>query len=133
MDVRESTIKYEAWLRNELAGDLVEKDLAKKHDKMKDSAFVFLRATYWRWAEIVLEVCPDLGTAPAVLAVGDIHVENFGTWRDVDGRLVWGVNDFDEAAEMPFVIDLVRLAVSVFLGRDDKQAALEPICNAILD
>jgi len=37
MDVRESTIKYEAWLRKELAGDLVEKDLAKKHDKMKDS------------------------------------------------------------------------------------------------
>ena len=133
MDVRESTIKYEAWLRKELGGDLVEKDLAKKHDKMKESAFVFLRATYWRWAEIVLEVCPDLGTAPAVLAVGDIHVENFGTWRDVDGRLVWGVNDFDEAAEMPFVIDLVRLAVSAFLGRDDKQAALEPICNAILE
>jgi uncharacterized protein (DUF2252 family) len=133
MDVRESTTRYEAWLRNELAGDLVEKDLAKKLDKMKDSAFVFLRATYWRWAEVILEVCPDLATAPAVLAVGDIHVENFGTWRDVDGRLVWGVNDFDEAAEMPFVIDLVRLAASAYLGRDDKRAALAPICNAVLD
>jgi hypothetical protein len=67
------------------------------------------------------------------LAVGDIHVENFGTWRDVDGRLVWGVNDFDEAAEMPFAIDLVRLAASALLGRDDKRAASEPICNAILE
>ena len=102
MDVRESTISCEAWLRKELAGDLVEKDLAKKHDKMKDSAFVFLGQRIGAGPEIVLEVCPDIGTAPAVLAVGDIHVENFGTWRDVNGRLVWGVNDFDEAAEMPF-------------------------------
>jgi hypothetical protein len=122
MDIRKSTTEYEAWLRNELAGDLVEKDLEKKHDKMKDSAFVFLRATYWRWAQIIFEVCPDLSNAPGVLAVGDIHVENFGTWRDVDGRL-----------EMPFVIDLVRLAVSAFLGRDDNRAAVEPICNAILE
>ena len=132
MDIRQSTTAYEGWLKNELAGDLVEKDLEKKRGKMKDSAFVFLRATYWRWAEIIFEVCPDLSNAPGVLAVGDIHVENFGTWRDVDGRLVWGVNDFDEAAEMPFAIDLVRLATSALLGRDDNRAALEPICNAML-
>jgi uncharacterized protein (DUF2252 family) len=24
-------------------------------------------------------------------------VENFGAWRDVEGRLIWGINDFDEA------------------------------------
>ena len=23
---------------------------------------------------------------PEVVAVGDIHVENFGTWRDLEGR-----------------------------------------------
>ena len=31
------------------------------------------------------------------LSVGDLHVENFGTWRDSEGRLIWGINDFDEA------------------------------------
>jgi len=36
-----------------------------------------------------------------VLAVGDLHVENFGTWRDAEGRLIWGVNDFDEAWRLP--------------------------------
>jgi hypothetical protein len=132
MDIRESTIKYEAWLRKELAGELVEKDLERKHDKMKESAFVFLRATYWRWAEIIFELCPELSNAPCVLAVGDIHIENFGTWRDVDGRLIWGINDFDDAAEMPFTVDLVRLAASAFLARNDKRA-LAPICTAILD
>ena len=56
--------------------------------------------------------------APPVLAVGDTHVENFGTWRDAEGRLVWGVNDFDEAAVSPYAFDLVRLAASARLPPD---------------
>ena len=85
--------------------------------------FVFLRATYWRWAEIIPEICPDLMSAPPVLAVGDIHLENYGTWRDREGRLVWGVNDFDEAAEMPYTLDLARLSTSAALAvpADEKQ------------
>ena len=47
-----------------------------------------------------------------MLAVGDLHVENFGTWRDADGRLCWGINDFDEADRLPYTNDLVRLAAS---------------------
>ncbi len=49
-------------------------------------------------------------------AVGDVHLENFGTWRDGEGRLIWGVNDFDEAAVMPYAFDLLRLATSVRLA-----------------
>jgi uncharacterized protein (DUF2252 family) len=47
-----------------------------------------------------------------VLGVGDLHVENFGTWRDVEGRLVWGINDFDDANVIPYTGDLVRFAAS---------------------
>jgi hypothetical protein len=117
LNIRESAEKYERWLDAELGGELVRADIKKKHRRMCEDAFPFLRATYWRWAEKILKVCPDLRVAPEVLAVGDIHVENFGIWRDVEGRLVWGVNDFDEAAEMPYVIDLVRLAASAVLAR----------------
>ena len=99
--IRKSARQYENWLREQLHGDVLDQDLAKKHDKMRKSAFVFLRATYWRWAEMIFDVCPDLVNGTQLLAVGDIHIENYGTWRDVDGRLVWGVNDFDEAAQMP--------------------------------
>jgi uncharacterized protein (DUF2252 family) len=130
--IHESVRQYEDWLREQLHGDLLERDLARKHDKMRDSAFVFLRATYWRWAEIILDVCPDLAGGTEVLAVGDIHLENYGTWRDVDGRLAWGVNDFDEAAEMPFVLDLVRLAASALLGRGRRRITDGEICTAIL-
>ena len=101
LEIHQSVKGYEGWLRRQLGREFVEKDLAQKHDKMRESPFAFLRATYWRWAETILEICPDAASAPQVLAVGDIHLENFGTWRDADGRLVWGVNDFDEAAEMP--------------------------------
>ena len=130
--IRESAHQYEDWLRKQLHGDVLEQDLAKKHDKMWESAFVFLRATYWRWAETIFDVCPDLAGGTQVLAVGDIHIENYGTWRDVDGRLAWGVNDFDEAAEMPYVLDLVRLAASALLGSGRRRITDEEICAAIL-
>ena len=114
MDIVESTEKYEDWLRKQLGDEVVEPDLVEKHERMSDGAFTFLRATYWRWAERDPDICSDLASAPKVLAVGDIHVENYGTWRDNEGRLVWGVNDFDEAAVMPYALDLVRLATSAF-------------------
>jgi hypothetical protein len=131
--IRESARQYEDWLRKQLHGDVLEQDLAKKRDKMRESAFVFLRATYWRWAETIFDVCPDLAGGTQVLAVGDIHIENYGTWRDVDGRLAWGVNDFDEAAEMPYVLDLVRLAASALLGSGRRRITDEEICAAILN
>jgi hypothetical protein len=130
--IKASTKAYEAWLAAALGGDLVEADLAEKHDKMRKGPFAFLRATYWRWAETILETCPDLASAPPVLAIGDTHVENFGCWRDAEGRLVWGANDFDDAAVMPWPLDLVRLAASALLARGDQDAGSREICDAIL-
>src|SRR5512144_2503666 len=106
MTILQSVARYETWLRAQLGPDIVEKDLDEKHRKMRDSPFVFLRATYWRWAETILRICDDLASAPVVIGVGDIHLENYGVWRDEEGRLVWGVNDLDEAAEMPYTLDI---------------------------
>ena len=130
---REANKAYEAWLRDELRGDFVQSDLKAKWEKMASGAFPFLRATYWRWAETILDICPELKDAPKALAVGDIHLENYGVWRDNDGRLVWGVNDFDEAAEMPYALDLVRLATSATLGRPSRAYSSTSICAAILE
>ena len=57
-----------------------------------------------------------LHQAPHVASVGEDTNENFGIWRDADGRLVWGINDFDEASVMPYPCDLVRLATSALLA-----------------
>jgi hypothetical protein len=104
---------FEKWLHRRCS--IVAAGLKKKHKRMRASAFDFLRATYFRWAGCIETLCPGLVNAPPVLSVGDLHVENFGTWRDADGRLVWGINDFDEAAVMPYTWDLVRLVTSARL------------------
>src|SRR6202162_4632148 len=114
MRIQKATKKYETWLAKNLT--IVPADLALKHTRMAADTFEFLRATFYRWVQVWPEVCPDLARAPRVLAVGDLHVENFGTWRDVEGRLVWGTNDFDEAAVLPYPLDLVRLATSALFA-----------------
>src|SRR3954470_20493547 len=46
---------------------------------------------------------------------GDLHAENFGTYMDSDGRLIFDVNDFDEAYIGHFTWDLQRFAASLAL------------------
>jgi uncharacterized protein (DUF2252 family) len=46
---------------------------------------------------------------------GDLHAENFGTYMDGAGHLIFDVNDFDEAYVGHFTWDLQRFAASVAL------------------
>jgi uncharacterized protein (DUF2252 family) len=133
MDVRESTHRYETWLARTVP--VVRADLDLKHRLMAADAFSFLRASFYRWAQLWPEVCGELAKAPVVLAVGDLHVENFGTWRDAEGRLIWGINDFDETASLPYTQDLVRLATSVLLAIEEERLSLSArrACAAIVD
>ena len=132
MGIVEATRAYEAWLARQLGGAIVRKDLRRKHAGMAKGPFEFLRATYYRWAEEILNICPELKHAPSVLAVGDIHLENFGSWRDNDGRLIWGVNDFDEVWRLTYSNDLIRLATSAFLAVDSRELDVTPKRGAAL-
>jgi len=133
MKISKATRKFENWLGKQVA--LVRADLDLKHKLMSEDSFSFLRGTFYRWAQVWGKLCPDLAKAPHVLGVGDLHVENFGTWRDSEGRLVWGVNDFDEAYTMPYTNDLIRLAVSANLAVTSGHLKLTSagISKAILD
>jgi uncharacterized protein (DUF2252 family) len=133
MGVRESTHSYETWLVRTVP--LVRADLRLKHRLMAANTFSFMRATFYRWAQLWPETCRELCDAPTVLAVGDLHVENFGTWRDAEGRLIWGVNDFDETVSLPYTQDLVRLGTSALLAIEQSQLTLSPrrACTAILE
>jgi hypothetical protein len=113
---------------------LVADDLALKRKKMAKDPFLFLRGSFFRWAEVWPSLCPDLAQAPGILGVGDLHIENFGTWRDAEGRLVWGVNDFDEATYLPYTNDLVRLCTSVLLAIGETGLTISPkrACEAVL-
>lgn len=136
MNIHESTAAFEAWLRDQLSdrGKCDDGALVGKHaDMKKEGAHAFLRGTFYRWAELWKNVTDGGST---VAAVGDTHVENFGTWRDEEGRLVWGVNDFDEACELPWTSDLVRLGVSAMLALgqlENFKLSAEDACDAIVD
>jgi hypothetical protein len=134
MGIVEATRKFEAWLKDQIT--VVRADLAYKHEQMRADPFLFFRATYYRWAQLWPEQNRKWARGEKVHAVGDLHIENFGTWRDLEGRLIWGVNDFDEAYPMAFTNDLVRVAVSALLAAEGSaRFHLSPaeICEQIAD
>jgi uncharacterized protein (DUF2252 family) len=133
LNFERATRRYEAWLGERLR--LVEPDLRLKHERMREEPFAFLRATYYRWAQRWPDLCPDLVSAAPVLDVGDLHVENFGTWRDAEGRLIWGINDFDEVSRLPCTHDLVRLATSAAVAIAGQHLVIDAAAaaDAMLD
>jgi hypothetical protein len=133
MNIREATRAYERWMGQ--CTTLVEADLRDKHRHMTRDPFLFFRGTFYRWAQLWPAICAELIHAPRVLAVGDLHIGSFGTWRDGEDRLAWGVDDFDESYPMPYTNDLARLAASVKLGIDVGHLSLnlKQGCDAILD
>ena len=87
MNILKATADFEHWLAGQLP--IIRQDLALKHQHMAEAAFPFFRATFYRWLQLWPEICAHLAKAPTVLGVGDLHIENFGTWRDEEGRLIW--------------------------------------------
>lgn len=133
MNIIEATSSYDAWLAKLINID--PRGLKLKRAKMTADPMSFFRATFYRWAQLWTEICPNLADAPVVFSVGDLHIENLGKWRDTEGRLVWGVSDHDEAHELPYPNDLVRLATSVFLALRSQRFSIsrEKACQAILE
>jgi hypothetical protein len=133
MNIRKATASYEEWMSRHIP--TVKADLRYKHDQMAQSPFSFMRATFYRWMQLWEDLCRDASDGPVVLAVGDLHVENFGTWRDTEGRLIWGINDFDETCALPYTNDLIRLAASAHLAIKGEHLSVRSrdACGLILD
>jgi hypothetical protein len=134
MNIVKATKMFEEWLGHHAR--VISPALRLKHERMAESLFLFLRATFYRWVQVWPEVVSsEFRYVPHILAVGDLHVQNFGTWRDVDGRLVWGVNDFDEASLYPYTMDLVRLLSSGLAAAREHRLAMKPkeAAGAILE
>jgi hypothetical protein len=121
MDIFQTTTRYETWLAQTVP--VIADHLTIKHNLMKESAFAFFRGTYYHWTEELSALQLSGVECPSV---GDLHIENFGTWRDAEGRLVWGVNDYDEAAMLPWQNDVLRLLTSALLALDADCLELKP-------
>ncbi|MFZ6773306.1 DUF2252 domain-containing protein [Undibacterium sp. SXout7W] len=89
--------------------------LAMKYRNMRTSPFVFFRASCHLFYErFSTQVTVD--ASPLVWSVGDLHLENFGSYKG-DNRLAYfDLNDFDEAVLAPPEWDIVRFISSLRVG-----------------
>lgn len=98
--------------------------LALKYAKMRQSPFIFLRGA----CHLFYDAIPPIDAlihAPLAWACGDLHFENFGSYKG-DNRLVYfDINDFDEAA-------LARCNAARPCGwRAKPPAAWSPSCSSV--
>ncbi len=87
-----------------------------KFDTLSGSLFKFFRGTALLFYRDMVGQDDHM---PSVMALGDVHPENFGIMPDRNGAPIFGVNDFDETIYAPFTWDLKRGATGFWLAADD--------------
>jgi uncharacterized protein (DUF2252 family) len=90
------------------------KIVSQKYLKMRKSAFTFFRGT----CHLFYQDLPQewsLNLAPSVWICGDLHLENFGTYKGDNRQIYFGINDFDEGVLAPCSWDIARLLASILL------------------
>lgn len=90
----------------------------RKYAAMRESSFRFFRGTSHLFNQ---DIPADsfLWNAPLTWNVGDLHIENFGSFK-ADNRVTYfDLNDFDECILAPNLTDLARLTCSLFVAADE--------------
>lgn len=91
--------------------------LELKYKLMADNAFTFFRATCHLFYED-LSTNPVLNYGPLVWGCGDLHLENFGSYRAANGLVYFDVNDFEEGMLMPATWELARFLCSIGMAAE---------------
>jgi uncharacterized protein (DUF2252 family) len=98
--------------------------LAMKYRRLRDNPFAFMRGT----CHLFYQQLPDhkaFVKAPAVWSCGDLHLENFGSYKGDNRQVYFDLNDFDEAALAPASWDLVRVLASLRVGADSMNVSAD--------
>jgi uncharacterized protein (DUF2252 family) len=131
--IEQAIESYEKWMRS--CATVFTSDVQSKHEQMQESHSCFCGVRSIGGPNSGRPFALIFCSAPKILAVGDLHVNSFGTWRDAEGRLCWGVDDFDESYPLPYTNDLVRLAASmkIVIDAEGLSVKLKDGCDAILE
>ena len=91
--------------------------LQMKLSAMQADPFVFLRGTchlfYEDWHPALNKL-----DSPKVWVCGDLHLENFGSFKAENGLAYFDLNDFDESALAPCLWEFTRLLTSLIVAQD---------------
>lgn len=109
----------------------------EKFRKLSKSPFKFFRGTALLFYRDMAGMDAHM---PTVLALGDVHPENFGVMPNEDGVPIFSVNDFDEATYAPFTWDMKRGAVGFWvaaqeegLGRKQREKVVRAFVEGYLE
>ncbi|MFM9837753.1 MAG: DUF2252 family protein [Cyclobacteriaceae bacterium] len=91
--------------------------LPLKYKLMADNPFTFFRATCHLFYED-LATRSALSQGPLVWSCGDLHLENFGSYRAANGLVYFDINDFEEAMLAPATWDLARFLCSIGMAAE---------------
>jgi uncharacterized protein (DUF2252 family) len=86
-----------------------------KYRLMQENAFRFFRGTCHLFYED-LAAADGFPRGPLGWICGDLHLENFGSYRSDNDQVYFDLNDFDEAILAPVTWEVVRLVTSIFAG-----------------
>jgi len=95
--------------------DLIPDKLQIKYKYMSQNAFSFLRGTCHLFYEDLCKV-RDFPTSPNTWICGDLHLENFGSFKGNNRMVYFDLNDFDEAMLGPAAWEVARMLTSIFVG-----------------
>ncbi|MEB3189729.1 MAG: DUF2252 family protein [Snowella sp.] len=102
-----------------------------KCKKMKENPFVFLRGSCHLFYEDWPSKSP-LNQAPLSWICGDLHLENFGSYKGENRLTYFDINDFDESVLALCTFDVTRLITSLFLAVDEiKSFSADPLALAM--
>ena len=109
--------------------------LTRKLAAIAADPFSFFRGTNNLYAASMIDA-PLMHEAPRTLVCGDLHLENFGSFKGDNGLVYFDMNDFDEALTAPFTVDLVRVLSSLQVAAYSWKLADEDantLCRRFLD
>jgi uncharacterized protein (DUF2252 family) len=95
----------------------IQKCLPIKYNLMSLNPFVFFRGTCHLFYEDFSKAA-NLPDSPATWICGDLHLENFGSYKGNNRLVYFDLNDFDEAVLAPSAWELARIVTSIFVGFD---------------
>lgn len=97
---------------------LLPEKVQLKYEAMAENAFRFFRGTCHLFYEDLAAADP-LPLSPLAWICGDLHIENFGSYKGDNKLVYFDLNDFDEGLLAPASYETVRMVTSIFIAFDN--------------
>lgn len=98
--------------------------LAIKYKALTESPFRFFRGTCHLFYEDLIKKIPFKDPTKSWIC-GDLHLENFGTYKGGNGLVYFDLDDFDEAVRAPISWEVLRMLTSIHVAVDALNVGID--------